>query len=776
MISIITTISLACCISAASSSTVRETFYPIGGLFNDLSQKPSQKAFDNLLRLSGDVNYHGRSLLSKTVDSYSTAMELCKSTSDKERIIALIDARPTNGICDTVCLLANRYNISHLSVGWEPTDSMTEDLFTFAYHPPPDVISKAYTTLIKILQWDKFTIFYEDEGSFIRLQDVINSWPSLQEPIIFRKLYPDDDNRETFKHIFNVEQRSYHIIDCQYNNTYRYFEQIIQVNNNTEFQSFILTNLDAYQLELNQIPELMANVSTFRMTTSVQDKWIDIGMQSETNIEIPTTGFTGHIQFDEFGRRENFDLHYLKLNTSSKFAFAGTWNSNLNKITEDSNVQERSSAAAKGSKLMIATKIGKPYFTIETAPNGTVYYRGYAVDLVDKIFEQIKRNDASNDFKYQFYKVDGVGFGKPIPGSKRWDGILGELIDHKASLAACDLTITSERNAVVDFSIPFMTLGIGMLMKERDPEPPKMFSFVEPLSLDVWLMSQEDWVNPHPCNQNPENYQNIWSLYNCMAAGSRWISGMWWFFALIVTASYTANMSTFLSDSRRDNDLSDVKALADQKQNSNESLYQKLWSTMKSAKPSVFTFNNEEGLDRVNKSNGKYAFFMESTAIEYHIKRNCQLKKGLIDYAILSLQEAGELEILKKKWWEIEDNDAHCANRVKVEDDSGLQMQNTSGIFLVLGVGGILGLIVAIIDFMLDARQISVKERVSFSEALISEWRASINPKSLHKLAAPPRSAAPSTASPSPERERSQSRAVSVLRAATSFINFDEIY
>lgn len=48
---------------------------------------------------------------------------------------------------------------------------------------------------------------------------------------------------------------------------------------------------------------------------------------------------------------------------------------------------------------------------------------------------------------------------------------------------------------------------------------------------------------------------------------------------------------------------------------------------MKSAKPSVFTTKNEEGLDRVNKSNGKYAFFMESTAIEYNIKRNCKLKK-----------------------------------------------------------------------------------------------------------------------------------------------------
>lgn len=49
----------------------------------------------------------------------------------------------------------------------------------------------------------------------------------------------------------------------------------------------------------------------------------------------------------------------------------------------------------------------------------------------------------------------------------------------------------------------------------------------------------------------------------------------------------------------------------------------------------------------------------------------------------------------------------------EVEADNGLRMENTSGIFLVLGVGGLMGFIVSIIDFMLHARQISVKERVS---------------------------------------------------------------
>lgn len=35
--------------------------------------------------------------------------------------------------------------------------------------------------------------------------------------------------------------------------------------------------------------------------------------------------------------------------------------------------------------------------------------------------------------------------------------------------------------------------------------------------------------------------------------------------------------------------------------------------------------------------------------------------KALIDFAILALQEAGDLDYLKRQWWEIEDNKAHCA-------------------------------------------------------------------------------------------------------------------
>lgn len=52
---------------------------------------------------------------------------------------------------------------------------------------------------------------------------------------------------------------------------------------------------------------------------------------------------------------------------------------------------------------------------------------------------------------------------------------------------------------------------------------------------------------------------------------------------------------------------------------------------MESSKPSVFVKNNDEGKDRVKK--GDYAFFMESTTLEYITERDCELAQvgGLLD-------------------------------------------------------------------------------------------------------------------------------------------------
>lgn len=130
---------------------------------------------------------------------------------------------------------------------------------------------------------------------------------------------------------------------------------------------------------------------------------------------------------------------------------------------------------------------------------------------------------------------------------------------------------------------------------------------------------------------------------------TRMVSGMWWFFSLILLSSYTANLAAFLTKENMETTISSAEDLAKQSKikygavsggstlsffkESNFSTYQRMWAAMESARPSVFTKSNQEGVERVSKGKRGYAFLMESTSIEYEVERNCDLTQigGLLD-------------------------------------------------------------------------------------------------------------------------------------------------
>lgn len=49
------------------------------------------------------------------------------------------------------------------------------------------------------------------------------------------------------------------------------------------------------------------------------------------------------------------------------------------------------------------------------------------------------------------------------------------------------MTITSERERVIDFSKPFMSLGISIMIKKPVKQKPGVFSFLNPLSKEIWV-------------------------------------------------------------------------------------------------------------------------------------------------------------------------------------------------------------------------------------------------------------------------------------------------
>lgn len=104
----------------------------------------------------------------------------------------------------------------------------------------------------------------------------------------------------------------------------------------------------------------------------------------------------------------------------------------------------------------------------------------------------------------------------------------------RADLAITDLTITHDREGAVDFTMPFMTLGITILYKKPAAQPPSLFSFLSPFSNEVWMymlaaylgvsltlfamarISPYEWTNPYPCIEEPEELENQFSLKNSL--------------------------------------------------------------------------------------------------------------------------------------------------------------------------------------------------------------------------------------------------------------------
>lgn len=67
------------------------------------------------------------------------------------------------------------------------------------------------------------------------------------------------------------------------------------------------------------------------------------------------------------------------------------------------------------------------------------------------------------------------------------ESVLSLLCFQKADLAVAPLTITYVREKVIDFSKPFMTLGISILYRKPNGTNPGVFSFLNPLSPDIWM-------------------------------------------------------------------------------------------------------------------------------------------------------------------------------------------------------------------------------------------------------------------------------------------------
>ncbi|KAL3197001.1 hypothetical protein MRX96_045029 [Rhipicephalus microplus] len=143
--------------------------------------------------------------------------------------------------------------------------------------------------------------------------------------------------------------------------------------------------------------------------------------------------------------------------------------------------QQEMLSALKSKTFRITTILNAPY-VMEKGPSenmvGNDRFEGFCVDLLREMSRLL-------GFHYEMRLVrDGVHGSRDSHG--QWNGMVRELLDMEADLAIGDLTITYAREAVVDFTMPFMTLGVGLLYRKPQHDHSLLF-FLSPLSTDVWL-------------------------------------------------------------------------------------------------------------------------------------------------------------------------------------------------------------------------------------------------------------------------------------------------
>lgn len=412
-------------------------------------------------------------------------------------------------------------------------------------------------------------------------------------------------------------------------------------------------------------------------------------------------GLTGEIKFHERGHRADVTLQLYDL-TREGLKSVAKWTAadRLNYVGNYSSVMsENYRELLKNKTLIIVTLENRPYvMKVDGWENktGNDRWEGYCVDLIREL-SQIR------SFKYELRVLEGES---PSHGTRNekgeWNGLIRELIDGKADISVADLTITYERESVVDFTMPFMSLGIGILVKKPTKASPKLFEFMLPLAPEVWIylitafvgvtlflfmvarFSPYEWQNPHPCETEAEELSNdftmkntLWFTIGCLmqqgcdimpgALSTRVMAAAWWFFILILVSSYTANLAAFLTVERMDNPIQSADDLAKQTkvlygclksgstraffQRSNYTTYARMWSFMESRRAETLLDSNSKGVERVKK--GDFAFLMESTTIEYTVERNCDLSQvgSLLDqkgYGIATQQDSPYRAVLSE--------------------------------------------------------------------------------------------------------------------------------
>ncbi|XP_026052002.1 glutamate receptor 4-like isoform X3 [Carassius auratus] len=794
----------------------------------------------------------------ETANSFAVTNAFCSQYSRGVfAIFGLYDKRSVH----TLTSFCGALHISLITPSF-PTEG--ESQFVLQLRPS---IRGALLSLLDHYDWNRFVFLYDTDRGYSILQAIMekagqNSW---QVSAICVENFNDASYRQLLEDLDRRQEKTF-VIDLEAERLNNMLEQIVSVGKHVKGYHYIMANLGFKDINLERFMHGGANVTGFQlvdfsnpMVIKLMQRWnkldqreypgsdappkytsaltydgvmvmaeafrnlrrqkVDIsrrgnagdclanpaapwnqGIDMERTLkQVRLQGLTGNVQFDHYGRRVNYTMDVFELKSNGPRRI-GYWNdADKLVLTQDQALLPNETSGMENRTVIVTTIMEGPYVMLKKnweMYEGNEQYEGYCVDLAYEIAKHI-------GFKYKISIVPDGKYGARDPETKIWNGMVGELVYGKAEIAVAPLTITLVREEVIDFSKPFMSLGISIMIKKPQKSKPGVFSFLDPLAYEIWMcivfayigvsvvlflvsrFSPYEWHTEEPeegtdglpSDQPPNEFGIFNSLWFSLGAfmqqgcdisprslSGRIVGGVWWFFTLIIISSYTANLAAFLTVERMVSPIESAEDLAKQTdiaygtldsgstkeffRRSKIAVYEKMWSYMKSAEPTVFTKTTGEGVARVRKSKGKYAFLLESTMNEYTEQRKpCDTMKvgGNLDskgygvatpkgsqlrtpvnLAVLKLSESGILDKLKNKWWYDKGECGPKDSGSKDKSSQALSLSNVAGVFYIL-VGGLgLAMLVALIEFCYKSRNEAKRMKLTFTEAMRNKARLSI--------------------------------------------------
>ncbi|XP_062393788.1 glutamate receptor ionotropic, kainate 2 [Sardina pilchardus] len=656
----------------------------IGGIFEQTEGSPSGPVSSEELAFKFAVNNinRNRTLLPNTTltydiqriniyDSFEASRKACDQLS--LGVVAIFGPSHSSS-SNAVQSICNALEVPHIQVRWKHHPMDNRDTFYANLYPDYSSLSYAILDLVQFLRWKTATVVYDDSTGLIRLQELIMAPSRYNIRLKIRQLPLDNtDTRPLLKEM--KRGREFRIIfDCSHAMAAQILKQAQMMGMMTEYYHYIFTTLDLMAIDLEPYRFCGVNMTGFRIlnvdnpqVASIMEKWSQerqIPLKPDSGLlegimttDAALTYDAVHIVSVSYQHQSSMTVNSLQCHRHKPWRFGARFINGIKESHWDGLTGRLSFNHSTGLRTDFDLDI------ISLKEDGLEKVGKWSASVGLNITEVSRRN------------------GMNITDSLSNRSLVITTI-LKADLAVAPLTITYLREKVVDFSKPFLNMGISILYRKPNNTNNGFFSFLNPMTPDIWVyillaylgvscvlfviarFSPYEWYDAHPCNPGSDVVENNFTLLNSFwfgvgslmqqgselmpkALSTRIIGGIWWFFTLIIISSYTANLAAFLTVERMDSPVDSADDLAKQTKieygvvrdgatmtffkRSRVSTFEKMWAFMSSRQSTSLVKSIEDGIQRVLKSD--YALLMESTTIDYVTRRNCNLTKvgGIID-------------------------------------------------------------------------------------------------------------------------------------------------